>query len=244
MQCRRRRRCRLSCCRPAAAHERQPRLPPLNHILSRSWVEVNFVRSARAAHAWRRTRNALLCRYCRAAAISRCGGAAGLPSLAALPPLLPRLAVLWQMSAQRKRQEEAERMEAGASSSGRQGLQAAPSGKGCLTKRRRRLPRDGSSSACRPLGLADAKRSQCHLSHALPLQSWYATVQFSSHGVHFYTKQASSCSCHTSSRASSSSSGGGGVASASSSMLRGGEWGAADVGLAHGAWWCVSVLPW
>lgn len=64
------------------------------------------------------------------AASSCCGGAAGLPSLAALPPLLPRLAVPWQMSAQRKRQEEAERIEAGASSSGRQGLQAAPSGKG------------------------------------------------------------------------------------------------------------------
>lgn len=38
-------------------------------------------------------------------------------------------AVLWQMSAQRKRQEEAERMEVGGSS-GRQGLQPAPSGKG------------------------------------------------------------------------------------------------------------------
>lgn len=48
------------------------------------------------------------------------------------PPLSAYLipTVMWQMSAQRKRQEEADRLEAGGASGRQQGLAAAPSGKG------------------------------------------------------------------------------------------------------------------
>ncbi|PRW39398.1 SH3 domain-containing [Chlorella sorokiniana] len=57
------------------------------------------------------------------------GAIAGIVIGACVAAVLIGLLVLWQMSAQRKRQEEAERMEAGGSA-GRQGLQPVPSGKG------------------------------------------------------------------------------------------------------------------